>query len=286
MSKGRRTAWVLWMMAAGALPAYANNPPQADGMLSLILIFPAALLGMRWAGAQLTEKEKKWRVGKGALLAVAVFLTMGGTEIALIPLLILLFYGLVRGARIIQRGQGAKRIAIGIAVILLTVFAIGDYMLSLNNWSRTAMAESSAVGSLRSLVTAELTFQSSKTLNANRNEVGEFGTLEQLQEARLLAGSLTSSRGGWGYRYAVVLSGNPERDEKEFFAYAIPVEYGEEASWTRFVPGGSWMTVLQPRRHPARRSFAVDESGTIREADLGGSRPVTRAEAEKWPPLR
>ena len=286
MSKGSRIAWVLGMVATGALPAYANNPPQPDGMFSLILIFPVAILGMRWAGAHLTEKERRWRRGKGALLAVAVFLTMGGTEIALIPLLVLLVYGLGRGLRIILRGQGGKRFAIGAAVMLFTLFAIGDYMISLNVYSRSAMYESSAVGGLRTLATAESTFQSSKTLDVNHNGAGEFGTLEQLQRAGLVDERI-SSRGHGAYRYVVVLSGAPERDEKEFFAYAVPVDYGVDAArWTEFVPGGSWITAFRTPRMSARRSFAVDESGTIREADLGTSRPVTRAEAQKWPPLQ
>jgi hypothetical protein len=43
------------------------------------------------------------------------------------------------------------------------------------------------------------------------------------------------------------------------------------------------LRALLPRAPYAERTLASDETGVIRAADLGGSRPVTRAEAEKWP---
>lgn len=50
--------WLMWFLFAGALPAYANNPPAPDGMFSLILIFPVVIVGWRWAGVKLTEREE------------------------------------------------------------------------------------------------------------------------------------------------------------------------------------------------------------------------------------
>ena len=48
---------LLWCLFAGAVPAYANNAPQPDGLLTLILIFPVAILGFRLAGAKPSDKR-------------------------------------------------------------------------------------------------------------------------------------------------------------------------------------------------------------------------------------
>ncbi len=276
--KPRRAELIFWLVVAGALPAYANNPPQADGVLSLILIFPAAILGFRLAGARLNEKELKHRIGKGFLLGLVVFLTLGGTEIALIPLVILLVYGLRRGGQIIQRGQGGKRIAIGLVVMLWTVFAIFDYLVSLGSYPRTAMYEASAVGTLRSISTAEVTFKT--TPDASGKPPDAYGTLEQLQQARLIDDRIITERGRRPYEFNLAL----DSARQQFLLSAVPVKYiTPESNWPFLLPGYSLIEANRPRG--ARRSFAVDETGVIRQADLGGARTVTREQARKWKTL-
>lgn len=275
----RRAGLVLGLVAVSALPAYANDPPQPDGMLSLILIFPVAILGYRLAGATYTDKQRKWRLARGFFLGVVVLFTAGGTEIALIPLVILLAFGLQRGAQIMQRGQGAKRFLIGLAVMLWVLFAIGDYMLSINTWPRSAMYEASAVGSLRSLATAETTFK--QTPDTNGAPANHYGSLEDLQKEQLIADWFPRGGVHAGYRFTLQL--DPSR--QQFFAYAVPDVYlSPGGNWRSIVPGGSWVEAFR-RRQGARRTFGVDETGIIRAADLGASRPVTRQEAQKWTPL-
>ena len=121
--------WLSWLFAAGALPAYANNRAAPDGMLSILLIFPVAILAYRFAGAKITEKEQKGRFLSGIGLGVCFFLTLGGPYIALIPLLILLYYGLRRGALACVRGQGWKRFVLGPTVIVFTILAVANYLL-------------------------------------------------------------------------------------------------------------------------------------------------------------
>lgn len=275
----RRTGLVLGLVAFGALPAYANNPPRPDGLLSLILIFPVAILGFHLAGAAYTDKQRKWRLVRGFFLGVAVLFTAGGTEIALIPLVILLAYGVQRGAQIIQRGQGKKRVLIGSLVLLWVLFAVGDYMISLNVSTRFYAYESSAVGGMRALQTAETTFKQSP--GPDRTPLNLYGSLEDLRKAQLIDDIFLNHRTRYGYRYSLIL----EPSRQQFLAYAVPEEYlPRTTQWRAFVPGGSWVDALRPRRG-ATRSFAVDETGIIRAADLGASRPVTRQEAQKWPPL-
>ena len=276
----RRVFWVSWMVLAGALPAYANNPPQPDGMLSILLIFPVAMLAYRFAGAKLTEKEQKRLLLRRIALGICFFLTLGGTEIAIIPLLILLYYGVRRGVLACVRGQGWKRFALGATVVLFTFFAVANYLASLNYYPSVTLTAAMGVGRLRTLATAQETFKSARTLDLNKNGVGEYGSFEQLKKAGLLDPGWELRDPKNAYQYALILSGDPARDEKEFFVYATPTNYGE-VRWTLSLIGA-----MRPQPRYAKHTFAVDESGIVRAADLGGSRAVTREEARKWKPLQ
>jgi hypothetical protein len=284
----RKAELIFWMVTLGALPAWANNPPQPDGLFSLILIFPVAIFGYRLAGVAYTERQRKWRVARGLALGLAVLVSAAGTGIAAIPLLLLLIYGCIRGVQIILRGQGPKRVAIGTVVCLWTLFAISDYMISLNIRSPVAGNESAAVSRLRSLAQAEETYTGNPALR-------KYATLERLHEATIPLSTFASSGGSddyYPYLHGTVLSGyrfslTVDPSGEKFLITAVPSNYAAEAAALR-IPGASWIHVL--RRHVednvGQRSFAVDESGTIRAADLGTTRAVTREEAEKWAPLQ
>ncbi len=257
--------------------AYANNPPAPDGMLSIILLFPVAIVGFIFAGAKLTDKEKKRTPVRAIVLGVSAFLTAAGTALAIFPLLILLVYGIRRGAQAMARGQGLKRFAIGSAIVLFTLFAVVNYLASTNNWPSESRYSATGAGGVRNIVAAEMAFRTEGKLDANKNGVPEYGSLQHLYQTGLIeAGSLSPS-GRSNYRFAVVLTGDPARDEKEFFVYATPIHYGSS---------GRTLSILDAfRPHRARTTFAADESGIIRRADLGGSRAVTRQETQSWEKL-
>lgn len=262
------------------LPAYANNPPQTDGMLGLVLIFPLAILGRRLAGVELTEKQKqlKWRIGKGLLLAFATFISLGGAETGGLGLLVIILYCALRFGQIIQRGQGRKRLAIAAGFGVYSLFAASNYFVSLAFWPQERSRESWAATLLRRTGEAETQFQAAKMLDANKNGIGEYGTFKELEESGLGGAAVR------GYRYVLVLSGDPARDEKEFFVYATPEEYDNFRAWEkwRWIPGYSWAGALRTSSHTAQLTLATDESGVIRAADLSGSRPVTREETRQW----
>ena len=84
-----------------------------------------------------------------------------------------------------------------------------------------------------------------------------------------------------GTRLAV-LSADPAHAEKEYFVCATPEHYG---FWGYPVlPGSSLWAGARSAKLLACRTFASDETGVLRAADLGTSRAVTREEAKKWNP--
>ena len=282
MSFRRKAELVLWLVMSGVVPAWANNPPQPDGLLSIILIFPVVILAFRLAGAHLTDKEKKWSVLRGVLLALCVLLTTGGTEISVIPLLILLCFGILRGAQAIRRGTAPRRFVIGTVVILWAVFATLDYLVSLDvTSSRVLMNESSAIGDLRSLSSAEQSFADSSEKDGGPPKA--YGSVEELAKAQLAEPS-TSVYERHGYQFHVELS----QDRKQFVAWAIPLHYVQEASGPWPIPGASlvWTLFRKSEKSSARRSLSVDESGVIRAADLQGRNTATAHEARTWPALQ
>ena len=266
-----------WFLLSDPPAAYANNPPAPDGMLSIILLFPVAIFGFLFAGAKLTEKERKWKPVRGIVLGGSALLTAAGAGIAIIPLLILLGYGLIRGAQAMARGQGAKRFAIGSGMILFTLLAVANYTASLTSLPSTMNTHAIAAGEVRSIVTAEMALRANGKLDVNKNGIPEFGTLTQLQQAGLLPDNYATPNPRSGYHHVLVLADDPARNEKEFFLYSTPKSYGESPGF-----GISLLNVLRPRPTGGFRTFSADETGVIRSADLGGSRPVTREEAQKW----
>jgi hypothetical protein len=55
----QRICLLLILIVTCALPASANNPPQPDGVFSILLIFPVILIGMRLADARPDPKSKR-----------------------------------------------------------------------------------------------------------------------------------------------------------------------------------------------------------------------------------
>ncbi len=287
MRSPQRIEIVVLLLLAAALPAYANNPPAPEGWLSLMLIFLVAVVATRLAGVQ-RKPEARWkRALRVFVLFLAALVAGGGTETALVPLIIILSYGVYRGLQIMHSGQGRKRFAIGLAVIVFSGLAIGDYMLSLNNWS-SAWLESDAVGMLRELHQAETKFQQAATLDTNRNGTGEYGSVDQIAASGLFEKDRLT-RYNARYQYHVLLTGDPTRDEKDFLIYALPLKYSAPPpSWSFMVPGGSYYLLRRGQAlHYTRRSFVIDASGVVRGTDLGATRSsVTREEMARWTPVQ
>ena len=207
-------------------------------------------------------------------LGVAFLAAGAGTGIGAMALLILLCYGLFRGVQVMTRGKGGKRFAIGLGMIVFTLFASANYFASLDNYPSERRHTTTAVIGIRNIVMAELDFHKSARLDSNKNGVGEYGTLKQLHDAELISNSVLTPREDRGYRYTLILKGDPNLNEKEFFVYASPVHYGTTGRTISLVDA------FRPQR--TRITFATDESGIIRQADVGSLRSVTREETQEW----
>ncbi len=285
----RKAEAVLWFLLLGGLPAWANNAPRPDALISILIIFPVAILAFRYSGAHFTEGEGKRRLLRGLVLALCFLLTLAGTEIAAVPLIVVLGYGMMRALQILIRGDGRKRIVLGVVVGLWTAFAGLDYFASVEVASPVANNESSAILALRDLAAAEHSYAA--RANQKTATHGWYGTIEELRDEKLVDGTFPGPRKGYLYNILVREDGN------HYFATAVPAVYaeGKEHPWWRprmdapsFFPLASlhWMTMNGNQRGVGRRSFAMDDSGVIRAADVGPVTTVSHDAAKGWKPLQ
>jgi hypothetical protein len=145
-------------------------------------------------------------------------------------------------------------IVIAIPVAVIMAIAIPNVLAA-----RMAANEASAIRVLRTLDSAEATYQAT---SGN----GNYGTLEQLGDANLIDTTLArGSRNGYRFTVRIITEATSETPAK-YEAVATPISY----------------------RRSGRRSFYVDESGIIRLSDKAGreasanDRPL--GEADVRPP--
>jgi len=282
VTSGQKICLLLVLIVTCVLPAFANNPPQPDGVFSVLLIFPAVLIGMRLTAVLPDPKTRKRRLLIGLVLGFCFILTLAGTEIGLIGLLAILVYGIARSIQIVRRGQGWKSCLIGTIVLLWVVFAVGNYYASIvSAHPSVGLDEALAVQRLRILSTAEGNF-------ANGGSPSEpvYGTIADLVERRLIESSLRSGQVKMGYRLGEIV----EAPTRQYLFYAIPVQIQSSAPrWLWLLPGASLLSVLrghEEERFTGVRSFGVDETGVIRYATRTGEGPVTREEFMRWEKLQ
>jgi hypothetical protein len=205
--------------------------PVPDGLLSVLLLFPVAILGMRLAGASPMQRTRGRRIITGVVLGICVLLGISLTSgeaatLLLIPLLVILIYGIVRGIQIMRLGQGGKRFFVGAAVIAWAILGIGDYLGSVKNPDTPTFFENLAVVRLRSIANAESTY-----IDPNGDGSGlpgkyskraaspVYGTLEDLSKADPYFSDTFVSGGVWdGYLYGELV----DPMKKQFLFYAVP----------------------------------------------------------------
>lgn len=272
---------LLVLLLCCTLPARANNPPEPDGLFSILLIFPAVILGRKLAGVVSGPRSLAKKIAVPLVLTASVILCMGGTGIAALPLLIIFLYGIHRAVQILRQGQGRKRYFIGAAVIALVLFGITDYFASLLAYDLGPSRESLAIYQLRSLATAETEFRT--TTYSRGTSSPEYGTMKELEDAKLFARNLAPNVVQSGYLYGETI----EKQKNQFLFYAVPAFPSHPPSkWFHFFPGGSLLLgILRKNNLPETgvRSFAVDESGVIRvSSDWKPGTPVSHEEALRW----
>lgn len=123
--------------------------------------------------------------------------------------------------------------------------------------------ESSAISTLRAISDAQDTYQSKTALDIDRDGVGEFASLDMLTNATPpyideLLGSGTRS----GYHFHVITTGVADSDEVTWWATAYPVTHGKTGN----------------------RTFYIDETGVVRNSDIGGRPVESREGGQALPP--
>jgi hypothetical protein len=264
-----------------AMPAYANNPPQPDGLFSILLIFPLAVLGARLAGLESAQTSLGRKISTVIILTAAAVMCMAGTGIVLIPLIIIFGYGIWRAVRIMRFGKGRNRIFVGVVLMAWLILGVSDYVASLDYEPTVALSEAEAISGLRTLATAESGFLGYPENKTTSSPV--YGTIDDLRKAHLIGEDFVLGRVRRGYVYGEIL----DPTKKEFLFYAVPAYLNKRSvPWFQVVPGGSLLRTFFYSLQPpsiGERSFAVDETGAIRFADqrnLGAQ--VTREEVARW----
>jgi hypothetical protein len=258
--------------------------PSPGGIISILLIFVFIVLGSRMAGAAPIEKTRGRRIATSIVLGLFVLIMGVLPFLSPFAFLIILFYGLFCGIVIMRRGNNRKRWLLGPLVIAWMGLAFADYATSLGFPLRSAAVnESSAVGTLRVLASAEEKF--ANLVDTKSSNGSAYGTFDDLRKRRLIDDDLDERKLRKGYLFGEVVPSSG----KQFLFYAIPAHLPHsEPVWARFLPGCS-LYYNGWRRDETHGtgfwSFAVDETGTIRFTSSPTSSSVTREQVAHWEKL-
>lgn len=124
--------------------------------------------------------------------------------------------------------------------------------------------ESSAIGALRTVASAQSSFQEDVEVDVDGDGTGEFGSLAALANTDPpFIDEMLGSGQKSGYYFKVIVSNRADEAEVQWWATACPVEYEKTGV----------------------RTFYVDESGAIVGSDIGGRPVESREEGQALPPI-
>jgi hypothetical protein len=256
------------------------------GVVSVLLLFPVIFYSSKVAGAHPIEKTRSRWIWTGIVLGMCALLAAIIPPLGLITFVVILFYRIFCGIQIMRRGEGSKRFLLGAVLIVATPLTIVYFWASVHMLgSRMAASEASAVGTLRTLSTAEKRFGDLSSSGPTKEM--KYGTIENLRKSELIDDSLSEGRPHIGYVFHEIV----DPAKTKFLFYAVPALYAppqSEPDCARFFPGSAlYYNVLRydETHGTGARSFAVDETGVLRSTTSRITRPLQREEIERWEPL-
>ena len=176
---------------------------------------------------------------------------------------------------------------LGLLSLVITIAIISMIMLHFLSKEPTiqrpiTMADETAVlSSLRTISTAQVQFQNAALKDQDGDYVGEYGTLYELA-------GITAPSGKTGAAFVPFIDQQLGLGSK--LGYEFSVYVGESACAAGTATNASeegYLAVAWPSTYEqtGRRSFCVDQSGTIRGMDIGGDAPGCSAVTgtSPWP---
>jgi Na+-transporting methylmalonyl-CoA/oxaloacetate decarboxylase gamma subunit len=188
--------------------------------------------------------------------------------------------------QVLRRGKGAGRVFVALLLLVLTALATADFATS--RVAETVSSESqsetaAAITALKTVASAEKAIHSAPELPGH--PANSYAGIDFLLKYRLVDKGFAGGVARNGYTFHLAAPA----DGQKFLVWAVPANYkGKKHDVREWIPGASLYGFFNPVNKAITEpggvmSLSLDETGTLRGADLGGKADASAEEAAAWP---